>query len=84
MTNIPFPHPGEILEQEFLDPLGISTRKLAQAIDVPLSHITAIIAGDQAIKDEMGLRLSKFFGTTEGFWIGLQTDYDRRVARQPA
>ena len=81
MAKIRFPHPGEILEKEFLEPMGISAYKLAKAIDVPQSRISAILAGDRAITADMGLRLSKFFGMTEGFWVGLQVDYDMSVAR---
>jgi addiction module HigA family antidote len=76
MVTIRFPHPGEILNNEFLVPMDISAHRLAKAIDVPQSRISAILGGDQAITKEAGLRLSKFFGLTEGFWIGLQVDYD--------
>jgi addiction module HigA family antidote len=81
MAKIRFPHPGEILVKEFLEPMGISAYKLAKAIDVPQSRISAILAGERAITADTGLRLSKFFGLTEGFWIGLQIDYDMNAAR---
>ena len=81
MSKIRFPHPGEILEKEVLEPMGISAYKLAKAIDIPQSRISAILAGERAITADTGLRLSKFFGMTEGFWIGLQIDYDMSVAR---
>ena len=82
MAKIRYPHPGEILEKEFLAPLGISAYRLAKAIGVPQSRISAILAGDRAITADTGLRLSKFFGMSDGFWIGLQVDYDMRTARR--
>lgn len=70
-------YPGEILLKEFLLPLGISQHKLARDIDVPLRYINEIVHGKRAVTTDTDLRLSKAFGMKEGFWLGLQMDYDR-------
>ena len=69
-------HPGEILLEEFLLPLGISQNKVARDIDVPPRRINEIVHGLRAITADTDLRLSRALGTSEGFWLGLQTDYD--------
>ena len=74
--EIPYPSPGEILLEEFLKPMGISQYRLAKEIDVPQRRIGEIVAGKRAITADTGLRLSCFFGMSDGFWIGLQTDYE--------
>lgn len=74
--------PGEVLAREFLEPLGISSERLAQAIGVPHSQIEDIVAGRQTISADTGLRLSRVFGMSDGFWVGLQADYDAAKARQ--
>lgn len=79
--DIPYPYPGEILLEEFLKPLGISQYRLAKAINVPQRRIGEIVAGKRAITVDTGLRLSKFFGLSDGFWIGLQADYDTAKAK---
>ena len=76
MRKVPYPHPGEILLEEFLKPLGITQYRLAKEIGVPQRRIGEIVAGVRAVTADTGLRLSRFFSTSEGFWIGLQTDYD--------
>ena len=76
MRSIPYPHPGEVLKHEFLDPLGISAYRLAKAIDVQQTRIGEIIAGSRGISTDTGLRLSRFFGVSDGFWTRLQLDYD--------
>lgn len=73
LTNI---HPGEILLEEFLIPMGISQNKLARDIDVPPRRINEIVHGERAITADTDLRFSRAFGTSEGFWLGLQADYD--------
>lgn len=77
-------HPGEILLEEFLRPLGISQNRLARDIDVPVSRIAGIAKGERAITADTALRLARFFGTSPEMWIGLQSDYDLRVARRAA
>ena len=74
-------HPGEILLEEFLKPLGITQYRLAKEINVPQRRIGEIVAGKRAITADTGLRLSRFFGMSEGFWVGLQTDYDTAKAK---
>lgn len=80
-TEIPFPHPGEILLEEFLKPMGISQYRLAKAIAVPQRRIGEIVAGTRSVTADTGLRLSRFFGLSDGFWIGLQADFDCRMTR---
>lgn len=79
--EIPYPHPGEILLEEFLKPMGITQYRLAKEIGVPQRRIGEIVAGKRAITADTGLRLSRFFGISEGFWIGLQTDFDTAKAK---
>ncbi len=81
MRKVPYPTPGEILLEEFLGPMGITQYRLAKEIGVPQRRIGEIVAGKRAITADTGLRLARFFGMSEGFWIGLQADYDREVAK---
>ena len=76
MRERPYPSPGEILLEESLKPMGITQYRLAKAIGVSQRRISEIIAGKRSITADTGLRLSRFFGTSDGFWVGLQTDYD--------
>jgi len=76
MRSVPYPHPGNILLHEFLQPMGISQYRLAKSIGVPQRRIGEIVAGTRAITVDTGLRLSRFFGTSAGFWSGLQLDYE--------
>lgn len=69
-------HPGEILLEEFLKPLSISQNKLARDMQVPPRRINEIVHGLRSITADTDLRLSRALGTSEGFWLGLQTDYD--------
>ena len=79
--QVPYPHPGEILSEAFLKPLGITPYRLAKAIHVPLTRITAIIAGERSVTADTGLRLSRALGLSESFWTGLQIDYDTAMAK---
>ncbi|MHA6800462.1 HigA family addiction module antitoxin [Bounagaea algeriensis] len=74
-------HPGVLLREEFLEPMGISEYRLAQDIGVPQTRISAITKGKRSITADTALRLSRYFGMSEGFWTGLQADYDREVAK---
>ena len=74
-------HPGEVLKAEFLDEIGVSAYALAKALSVPANRVTAIINGERAITAETALRLARFFGTTDCFWMNLQSNYDLSVAR---
>ena len=69
-------HPGEILEEEFLKPLGISAYRLAKETKIPQTRISEIIKKRRRITADTALRLSKFFGNSPQFWLGLQNDYD--------
>ncbi len=81
MRAVPYPHPGEILLEEFLSPSEITQYRLAKAISVPQGRIGEIIAGRRGISADTALRLSKFFGTSDCFWMKLQIDYDAAIAR---
>ena len=69
-------HPGEILSEEFLKPLVISAYRLSKDIAIPQTRISEIIKGNRRITADTALRLSKYFGTSPKFWLGLQDDYD--------
>ena len=73
-------HPGEVLLEEFLKPMGISQNRLALKISVPARRINEIVLGKRRITADTALRLAQYFGTTAKFWLGLQTDYDLDVA----
>ena len=75
-------HPGEVLKAEFLDEIGVSAYALAKALCVPANRVTAIINGERAITAETALRLARFFGTTDCFWMNLQSNYELAVARR--
>ena len=75
-------HPGEILEEEFMRPLGLSANALARRIDVPVTRISEIVRGNRGITADTALRLARLFGTSSELWLGLQTEYDLRVARR--
>ncbi|MGB9129143.1 MAG: HigA family addiction module antitoxin [Thiobacillus sp.] len=75
-------HPGEILLEEFLIPMGVSQNALARAVGVPPRRINEIVLGKRGITADTALRLSRAFGTSEGFWMGLQADYDLEEARK--
>lgn len=74
-------HPGEILMEEFLVPMGISQTRLANSIGVPPRRINEIVLGKRGITADTALRLSKVFGTSVQFWMGLQDEYELREAR---
>ncbi len=74
-------HPGEILAEEFLTPLGLSQYRLAQDISVPPRRINEIVHGTRAISADTALRLARYFGTAPEFWLNLQARYDLEVER---
>ena len=74
-------HPGEILREEFLIPLGMTAHALAMALQVPAPRINDIVRERRAVTADTALRLAKYFGTSVEFWAGLQTDFDVAVAR---
>ena len=69
-------HPGEVLQEEFLRPLGLSQNRLALEIGVPARRINEIVLRKRRVSAETALRLARYFDTTPQFWLGLQTDYD--------
>ena len=76
MTKLRNIHPGEILKEEFLVPLGISAYRLSKETFIPQTRISEIVKGNRRITADTALRLSKFLGTSAKFWLGLQDDYD--------
>lgn len=74
--------PGELLKEEFLDPMGISQYRLAKEIGVPAGRIGQIVAGKRAITADTDLRLCKFFDLTDGYWLRAQAAYDTEIARE--
>ena len=74
-------HPGEVLLEEFLVPMGLSQNRIAREIVVPPRRINEIVHGKRAISADPALRLARYFGTSEAFWMGLQADYDLEEAR---
>ena len=73
-------HPGEVLLEEFLSPMGISQNRLAIKIGVPARRINEIVLGKRRITADTALRLARYFGNSARFWLGLQTDYDLDAA----
>jgi len=74
-------HPGEVLKEEFLDPMEISQYRLAKDIHVPPRRINEIVHGKRAISADTALRLGRYFGTSERFWLNLQARYDIELAK---
>ena len=73
-------HPGEVLLEEFLKPLGISQYRLAKSLLVPLRRVNEIVLRRRGISADMALRLGRFFGTTAEFWLNLQSGYEKEIA----
>lgn len=80
--RLPNPHPGEILLEEFLKPMALSQNALARAIHVPPRRINEIVLGKRDVTADTDLRLARFFGVSEGFFLGLQTDFDLMERRR--
>jgi len=76
------PTPGEILKAEFLEPMNLSQNALARAIKVPPRRINEIVLGKRAVTADTDLRLARYFGLSEGFWMGLQADYELMQRRR--
>jgi len=77
-NKIPEVHPGEILEEEFLKPMGISAYRLAKETKIPATRISQIIKGRRRITADTALRFGKYFGNSADFWLGIQMEYDLR------
>ena len=82
MAKLPNIHPGEILLEEFLKPMEISQNRIARDIGVAPRRINEIVQGKRAITADTALRLAKYFGMSESFWMGLQADYDLENVRK--
>ena len=80
--KLPIIHPGEILLEEFLNPLGISQYQLAKDISVPPRRINEIVHGQRSITADTALRLARYLGTSERFWLNLQSRYDLEVVKE--
>ena len=80
MRNIQPASPGELLKEEFLEPMGISQYRLAKEIEVPAQRIGAIVSGKRSITADTDLRLCKFFGLSNGYWLRAQAAYDTEIA----
>jgi addiction module HigA family antidote len=74
-------HPGEVLQADFLEPLGVSQYRLAQDISVPARRINEIVHGKRAVSADTALRLARYFGTSERFWLNLQARFDLEQQR---
>jgi addiction module HigA family antidote len=80
--TLPPVHPGEVLQEEFLGPLGLSQYRLAKDISVPPRRINEIVHRTRAVSADTALRLARYFGTSDRFWINLQAGYDLEVQRE--
>ena len=81
MADFPPTHPGEVLREDFIKPLGMSQYALAKAIGVPQMRISDLIHARRGISPDTALRLARYFGTSAEFWIGMQATYDLETAR---
>lgn len=81
MRDYPPIHPGEILQEEFLEPMGISQCSLAEDIGIPARRINKIVRGEQGISADTALRLARYFGMSVEFWTGIQTHYEVEKAK---
>jgi antitoxin HigA-1 len=81
MKKLPPVHPGEILLEDFMKPLGLSRYRVAKDIGVPTLRISQIVRGQRAISADTALRLGRYFGTSASIWLNLQGDYDLEVAQ---
>jgi addiction module HigA family antidote len=79
---LPNPHPGEILLEDFLKPMGLSQNALARAVRVPPRRINELVLGKRAVSADTDLRLARYFGLSEGVFLGLQNDYDLMERRR--
>jgi len=81
-NRLPNPHPGEILLEEFLKPMGLSQNALARAVHVPPRRINELVLGKRSMTADTDLRLARYFGVSEGLFLGLQNDYDLMERRR--
>jgi antitoxin HigA-1 len=81
MDKLPNIHPGEVLKEEFLEPLGVSAYRLAKEIRIPQTRLSLILKGKRRVTADTALRLAGYFGNSPQFWLGLQDDYDLEEER---
>lgn len=81
MPDFPPTHPGQVLRHDFLEPLAMSQYALAKALGVPQVRVSQIVNCKRAVSPDTALRLSRFFGTTAEFWLGMQASFDLEIAR---
>ncbi len=79
--KVPPVHPGEVLNEEFLKPLGVTQYRLAKDLSIPARRVNEIVLGRRGITADTALRLARYFGTTERFWLNLQARYDLEIER---
>jgi addiction module HigA family antidote len=84
MNNMRAIHPGEVLREEFLVPLGLSANALAQALRIPAPRVNDIVRERRGVSPDTALRLARYFGTTPQFWLNLQASYDLKIALREA
>lgn len=82
MQKLPNIHPGEVLLEEFLKPMELSQYRLAKDLNIPQTRVSQIVKGKRSVTADTALRLSKYFGTSARFWLGLQTDYDLEASTE--
>lgn len=82
MKTIPPPHPGETIREDFLVPLNMSVNQLAKELGIDAPRLNDVVRGRRGISADTALRLARYFNMTPQFWMGLQADYELRVARQ--
>jgi len=80
--DIPPVHPGEILKADFLEPLGMSVNALSRSIKVPRARLNDIVLGRRGVSADTAMRLARYFGVSEQFWMNLQSHYELEVARE--
>ena len=80
--RLPSIHPGDILREEYLEPLGITAYRLAKGLGVPQTRIAGILAGRRAVTADTALRLGRFFGTSARFWLNMQATYELQEAQR--
>ena len=79
---LPPPHPGETIKEDILEPLGMSVNQMAKALGITATRLNEIVRGRRGITADTALRLARYLGTSPDFWLGLQLEYDLRLARQ--
>lgn len=82
MADLPNIHPGEVLQEDFLEPLGLSAYRLAKDLNVPQTRVSAILHGERSITADTATRLGRYFRTSPAFWLNLQADYDLEELRR--